>query len=128
MTGSSPVVSVPGLRQLPTTNRVVKSEFINDKCALRIGLISHSCPLKSLPDTSWILSESYMAPLIELPGEANPLSRQNVFNALLSAAGTTQHQIQTGGQQLQNWERQENYYSLLQVCNIHFGFSQKHYD
>lgn len=52
---------------------------------------------------------------IELPGEANPLNRQNLFNALVAAAGTTQQQVQTGGQQLQNWERQEGYYSLLQV-------------
>ena len=57
-----------------------------------------------------------MASLIELSGEANPLSRQNVFNALVSAAGITQQQVQTGSQQLQNWEKQPKYYSLLQVC------------
>jgi hypothetical protein len=58
-----------------------------------------------------------MAHMIEVPGEANPLTLQNVFNALVSAAGTTQQQVQTGGQQLQNWEKQENYYSTLQVCS-----------
>lgn len=52
---------------------------------------------------------------IELPGEANPLNRQTLFNALVAAAGTTQQQVQTGSQQLQNWEKQEGYYSLLQV-------------
>lgn len=56
-----------------------------------------------------------MASTIELPGEANPLTLQNVFNALTAAAGTTQQQVQTGGQQLQNWEKQPGYYSLLQV-------------
>lgn len=57
-----------------------------------------------------------MTSVFELPGEANPLSRQNVFNALVSAAGTTQQQVQIGGQQLQNWEKEQNYYSFLQVC------------
>lgn len=68
-----------------------------------------------------------MASIVELPGEANPLTRQNVFNALVSAAGSTQQQVITGGQQLQNWEMQANFFSLLQVCfllvNIH-GFRQ----
>ncbi|KAL2218909.1 importin 11 [Thermoascus aurantiacus ATCC 26904] len=55
-----------------------------------------------------------MAQPVELPGEANPLTLQNVFNALVSAAGNTQQQVQTGTQQLQNWEKREQYYSLLQ--------------
>ncbi|PGG96510.1 hypothetical protein AJ80_09816 [Polytolypa hystricis UAMH7299] len=62
-----------------------------------------------------------MTSMVELPGEANPLSRQNVFNALVSAAGTTQQQVQTGGQQLQNWEKQPNYYSLLQDIFIDYS-------
>lgn len=56
--------------------------------------------------------------MIEVPGEANPLTLQNVFNALVSAAGTTQQQVQTGGQQLQNWEKHEGYYLTLQVCSL----------
>lgn len=56
-----------------------------------------------------------MAPMIELPGEANPLTLQNVYNTLVSAASSTQQQVQTGTQQLQNWEKEANYYSLLQV-------------
>lgn len=56
-----------------------------------------------------------MAQPIELAGEANPLTLQNVFNALVSAAGSTQMQVQTGAKQLQTWETQEGYYSLLQV-------------
>lgn len=59
-----------------------------------------------------------MAHTIEVPGEANPLTAQNVFNALVSAAGTTQQQVQTGGQQLQNWEKHEGYYLTLQVCLV----------
>mgnify|MGYP000910480897 CR=1 FL=1 len=60
-----------------------------------------------------------MAQPVELPGEANPLTLQNVFNALVSAAGNTQQQVQTGTQQLQNWEKREQYYSLLQVRSIY---------
>ncbi|KAL2001674.1 hypothetical protein VTN02DRAFT_1427 [Thermoascus thermophilus] len=55
-----------------------------------------------------------MAHAVELAGEANPLTPQNVFNALVSAAGNTQQQVQTGAQQLQNWEKREQYYSFLQ--------------
>ena len=56
-----------------------------------------------------------MAQVIELPGEANPLSLQNVQNAIALAASSTQQRIQTGTQQLQNWEKQEMYYTFLQV-------------
>lgn len=69
-------------------------------------LLRHKCNRSNKPP---------MASLIEVSGEANPLTRQNLFNALVSAAGTTQQQVQTGGQQLQNWEKQENYYPFLQV-------------
>ncbi|PWY72374.1 importin 11 [Aspergillus heteromorphus CBS 117.55] len=55
-----------------------------------------------------------MASIAELAGEANPLTPQNVLNALVLAASSTQQQVQTGTQQLQNWEKQENYYTHLQ--------------
>ncbi|PGH35850.1 hypothetical protein GX50_01308 [[Emmonsia] crescens] len=62
-----------------------------------------------------------MASIVELPGEANPLTRQNVFNALVSAAGSTQQQVITGGQQLQNWEMQANFFSLLQDIFVDYS-------
>lgn len=52
---------------------------------------------------------------VELPGEANPLTPHNLFNALVAAASSTQQQVQVGTQQLQHWEKQEGYYPLLQV-------------
>ncbi|KAG5289711.1 importin 11 [Histoplasma ohiense] len=55
-----------------------------------------------------------MALLVELPGEANPLTSQNVYNALVLASGSSQQQVITGGEQLKNWEKQANYFSLLQ--------------
>ncbi|PYH95039.1 ARM repeat-containing protein [Aspergillus ellipticus CBS 707.79] len=55
-----------------------------------------------------------MAPIVELAGEANPLTPQNILNALVLAASSTQQQVQTGTQQLQNWEKQELYYTHLQ--------------
>ncbi|PKY04285.1 ARM repeat-containing protein [Aspergillus campestris IBT 28561] len=55
-----------------------------------------------------------MASMVELPGESNPLTVQNVLSALVQAASSTQQQVQTGGQQLQNWEKQEKYYTYLQ--------------
>jgi hypothetical protein len=56
-----------------------------------------------------------MANAIELPGEANPLTAQNLFNALAAAASSTQQQVRIGTQQLQNWEKQNGFYLLLQV-------------
>lgn len=56
-----------------------------------------------------------MAPIVELAGEANPLTPHNVLNALVLAASSTQQQVQSGTQQLQNWEKQEGYYTSLQV-------------
>jgi hypothetical protein len=62
-----------------------------------------------------------MENVVELPGEANPLTLQNLFNALVAAASSTQHQVQIGTQQLQNWEKRERFYSLLQV-RVHVDF------
>lgn len=60
-----------------------------------------------------------MAHVIEVPGETNPLSPPNVLNALVLAASSTQQQVQTGTQQLQNWEKQALYHSFLQVgCQL----------
>ncbi|KAL4911267.1 hypothetical protein BDW74DRAFT_184677 [Aspergillus multicolor] len=55
-----------------------------------------------------------MAHVIELAGESNPLTSQNVLNSLIQAASSTQQQVQTGTKQLQYWEKQEKYYTFLQ--------------
>ena len=55
---------------------------------------------------------------IEVPGEANPLSAQNVFHTLAAAASNDQQQIKSGAQQLQNWEKKPGYHSLLQSLFI----------
>nr|KMM70088.1 KapH [Coccidioides posadasii RMSCC 3488] len=55
-----------------------------------------------------------MPPILEVPGEANPLSRQTILNALLAASSNTQVQVQAGTQQLQNWEKEDDYYIFLQ--------------
>ncbi|KAF9895413.1 hypothetical protein FE257_000319 [Aspergillus nanangensis] len=52
--------------------------------------------------------------VIEVPGETNPLSLHNVYNALVLAASSTQQQVQTGTRQLQHWEKHEEYYRYLQ--------------
>jgi hypothetical protein len=57
-----------------------------------------------------------MAPAIELPGEASPLTHRHVVDALVLAASSTQQQVQTGTKQLENWERQALYHVMLQVC------------
>jgi hypothetical protein len=53
---------------------------------------------------------------IEVPGEAAPLTPQQVYFALQSAGSSQQQSIQTGTKQLQTWETQKGYYTLLQVC------------
>ena len=51
---------------------------------------------------------------IELPPEANPLNPQTLINILTKASSTDQQQVQTSTQQLQNWEREQGFYSSLQ--------------
>ncbi|KAL8935914.1 MAG: hypothetical protein Q9216_005196 [Gyalolechia sp. 2 TL-2023] len=51
---------------------------------------------------------------IEVPGEATPLSLQNLYHTLTAASSTNPQQIKSGAQQLQNWEKQPGYYSSLQ--------------
>ena len=53
--------------------------------------------------------------VIELTGEANPLTIPTLFQVLSSASSIDQQQVQTGAQQLQNWEKQPGFYSSLQV-------------
>ncbi|KAL3447952.1 armadillo-type protein [Aspergillus insuetus] len=55
-----------------------------------------------------------MAQVIELVGESNPLTPQNVLHTLIQAASSVPQQIQTATQQLQNWEKQEKYYTFVQ--------------
>ncbi|KAL4939846.1 hypothetical protein BDV06DRAFT_197914 [Aspergillus oleicola] len=55
-----------------------------------------------------------MAQVLELAGESNPLTLQNVLNSVIQAASSTQQQVQTGTKQLQHWEKQEKYYTFLQ--------------
>ncbi|RDW82682.1 ARM repeat-containing protein [Coleophoma cylindrospora] len=59
-----------------------------------------------------------MAFAIEVPGEANPLTPQQVYLALQSAGSSQQLAIQTGTQQLQTWETQKGYYTLLQAVYL----------
>lgn len=56
-----------------------------------------------------------MAFAIEVPGEANPLTPQQIYQVLQSATSSQQQSIQTATKQLQTWETQRGYYSLLQV-------------
>lgn len=56
--------------------------------------------------------------IIELPGEANPLNNQNLFQVLTNAASANQQQVKTGTQQLQNWGKQPGFYSSLQSIFI----------
>jgi hypothetical protein len=53
--------------------------------------------------------------VIEVAGEANPLTEGLLYHALRSASSNDPQQIQTGTKQLQNWQTEKGYYSLLQV-------------
>lgn len=52
---------------------------------------------------------------IEVPGDANPLTLQSLYQTLQSATSTDYAQRQTAGQQLTSWELQPGYYSSLQA-------------
>ena len=55
---------------------------------------------------------------VELPSEANPLNAQTLLSTLTRASSNNQQQVQTGTQQLQNWERQPGFFSSLQSVFI----------
>lgn len=59
-----------------------------------------------------------MEGMIELPPEANPLNPELLFNTLSRASLSDQQQVQTGTQQLQNWEKVPGFYSSLQTISI----------
>lgn len=52
---------------------------------------------------------------IEVPGEANPLTEGILYHVLRSASSADPTQIQTGTKQLQQWEKAQGFYPLLQV-------------
>lgn len=55
---------------------------------------------------------------IEVSGEANPLTETNIVHTLQSASSSDPKQIQTGTQQLQQWEKSPSYYVYLQSAYI----------
>ncbi|MCJ1476334.1 hypothetical protein MMC13_005000 [Lambiella insularis] len=55
---------------------------------------------------------------IELLPEAKPLNFETLVNTLIRASSANQQQVQTGTQQLQNWEREPGLYSSLQSVFI----------
>ena len=55
---------------------------------------------------------------IEVPAAANPLTPPTLLHVLRSAVSSSPHQLQTGAQQLKNWESEKGYYSLLQDAFI----------
>ena len=56
-----------------------------------------------------------MNDVIEVPGEANPLTEGILLHVLKSAASNDPYQIQTGTKQLQTWETTPHYHKTLQV-------------
>lgn len=56
---------------------------------------------------------------IEVPGETIPLSQQSLVRTLEAAGSRDPQQIQSGTKQLQAWETQQGYHSLLQVIQMH---------
>jgi len=63
--------------------------------------------------------------VIEVPGEANPLTEGILFNVLRSAASSDQTQVQTGTKQLEEWSRHPGFYSMLQVSSVSSVSSSK---
>ncbi|KZF24473.1 ARM repeat-containing protein [Xylona heveae TC161] len=54
----------------------------------------------------------------ELPSEANPLNFQTLLQTLEAATSSSLLQVRAATSQLQNWERQQGYYNLLQDAFI----------
>ena len=58
---------------------------------------------------------------IEAPAEANPLTIQTLFHVLQSASSSDQQQVQTGAQQLKNWDTHLGFYQLLQTLYLDYS-------
>jgi hypothetical protein len=52
---------------------------------------------------------------IEVLAKSYPLTIQTLYDVLSSASSADRQQVQTGAQQLSNWEKEEGYYSSLLV-------------
>lgn len=52
---------------------------------------------------------------IEVPGEASPLTMQELCKALEAATSMDNSQRQAAGKQLSTWETQQGYFPSLQV-------------
>lgn len=64
---------------------------------------------------------------IEVPGDAAPLSLEELCRTLHAATTASDHvQRQAAGQQLTTWESQQGYYSSLQVCVCYYSVIVMH--
>jgi hypothetical protein len=77
-----------------------------------------SSRIKHFPDTFHYPTTTNMNTefSVEVPAEANPLTEGILFHVLRSASSSDQTQVQTGTKQLQQWEKTQGFYPLLQVC------------
>lgn len=57
-----------------------------------------------------------MSFLVEVPGEASPLTQQQLCKALEAATSMDNSQRQAAGKQLTTWETRQTYFPSLQVC------------
>lgn len=55
---------------------------------------------------------------IEVSGEANPLTEENIVRTLQWASSSDAKQIQSGTKQLHQWEKSPSYYVHLQSAYI----------
>lgn len=62
---------------------------------------------------------------IEVSGEANPLTETNIVHTLRSASSSDHKQIQSGTQQLSQWEKSPSYYVHLQSAYIDIRLPQE---
>ncbi|KAL6714153.1 hypothetical protein ACLMJK_008647 [Lecanora helva] len=62
---------------------------------------------------------------IEVPAESVPLSTETLYKILQSSTSDDQQQVQTGAQQLQNWEKTPGFYSSLQSLYLNYSLPVK---
>lgn len=77
-------------------------------------------------DLDTAIADADMDSSIELPGEAAPLSGQNLISTLSAGVGSSQQHRQSATQQLDTWSNQPFYYDGLAVgskrprfCSFH---------
>ncbi|GJC85065.1 importin-11 [Colletotrichum liriopes] len=112
----------PGLSKIPTTSWIAPASF-ESEIPIPDPILDRTPPASLLGPNGFGINalvahqeDHKMSFAIEVPGDANPLSLQELCRVLESATTSTDYaRRQAAGQQLSSWETEKGYFSSLQT-------------